>query len=262
MHDTTQVSVSPPRFGAVRGLDVAIALFGGGLVSLAVPAGLAFVAYAAAMLLHYPFPDAAGLIAIFRKSSLLNIATLLVSDAALLAVVWLVARRRYPHPVAQYFSPLNARLLALTASSGLAISFLFEAINMLLEQWGIAKFQITDFERALVPHAPVQAALAIFGAVLFAPFVEEFLFRGLLLDWLQRRLGRISAVLSSSMVFALVHGLMLIHPGMQGWIDTLEIGVVGAVMACWVIGTASLQSSLAVHAAFNAVSMLIGFLSP
>jgi membrane protease YdiL (CAAX protease family) len=80
-------------------------------------------------------------------------------------------------------------------------------------------------------------------AVLIAPFVEEFLFRGLLFRALDREWGGWRAVLGSAAFFAIY------HPPVS-WLPVSLVGIVNALLFKW---TGRLEAAMAVHLTYNAV---------
>ena len=88
-----------------------------------------------------------------------------------------------------------------------------------------------------------------FTAVVMAPLFEEFFFRGFLLSGLMRsRLGSSGAVLATSIVWTAIH--------LQ--YDSFELGallIFGVVLGWARVATGSIIPCLAMHAAFNAVSL-------
>ena len=64
---------------------------------------------------------------------------------------------------------------------------------------------------AAIARSPLNIAAMIFAIVVAAPVVEELLFRGMLQNALAKYLPIWGAILLSSFLFALVHGLSLIH---------------------------------------------------
>ncbi|GHS89812.1 hypothetical protein FACS1894201_11130 [Bacteroidia bacterium] len=87
--------------------------------------------------------------------------------------------------------------------------------------------------------------------VVFAPFFEEFIFRGIMLDGLLKRYSPLTAILLSSFLFGLVH---LNMPQLVG----------GMVMGCfigWVYyKSQSLTLSMIIHATTNFGAFLSRFL--
>ena len=96
---------------------------------------------------------------------------------------------------------------------------------------------------------PVFLALACFVAIVCAPLIEEPFFRGLLLQGFKRDLGRPVAILVSSALFAVVHGVFVVMP---------VIFLLGVMLGYVYERTDRLWAPMAFHATFNAVN--IGFL--
>jgi hypothetical protein len=94
--------------------------------------------------------------------------------------------------------------------------------------------------------------IALFTILIAAPIVEEFLFRGLLQNWLKNKLGTKAAILIASFCFALFH-----LSSSQG-IGNISLAVTLFCFACF-LGfiyekKASLFASIGLHMTFNAVS--------
>ena len=95
-----------------------------------------------------------------------------------------------------------------------------------------------------VPHA---RASYFVMAVAFAPFAEEFLFRGLLYRALDREWGGARAVAGAAAFFAVYHPLL-------SWPPVFALGALNAVLFR---RSGTLGSSVAAHVAYNAV--VLGF---
>jgi membrane protease YdiL (CAAX protease family) len=80
-------------------------------------------------------------------------------------------------------------------------------------------------------------------AVFFAPFAEEYLFRGLLYRALDREWGGWRAVLGSAAFFAIYHPPL-------AWVP---VAMVGAANAMLFKKTGRLWSAVALHLVYNAV---------
>ena len=83
-------------------------------------------------------------------------------------------------------------------------------------------------------------------AVLFAPFAEEYLFRGLLYRALDREWGGWRAVVGSAAFFAVY------HPALS-WPPVLLLGIANAVLFK---KTGRLAPAVVLHMAYNAVVVL------
>jgi membrane protease YdiL (CAAX protease family) len=95
--------------------------------------------------------------------------------------------------------------------------------------------------------------LFVIGAVIFAPVVEELLFRGVLLRSLLRKVAPATAVLVSAMVFALVHYLG--DPNTLPFLPALT--ALGVVLAIVALRTGDLSTSIFIHAGFNLTTTIL-----
>jgi membrane protease YdiL (CAAX protease family) len=91
----------------------------------------------------------------------------------------------------------------------------------------------------------------VFLACIAAPFFEEFTFRGFVFNALLRYLPAWAAVLSSAIVFGLVH----YQPGNAGALAPLAAG--GVVLALVYYFSRSLVASMITHATFNACTVVV-----
>lgn len=97
----------------------------------------------------------------------------------------------------------------------------------------------------------LSAWVRIYGlvlAVLIAPFAEEFLFRGLLLPVLARRLGAVSAAIAVSLIFA---GMHLFIPAL------VPLFFVSLACSFAYIYTGSLTTAIVFHSIFNTVNLAL-----
>jgi membrane protease YdiL (CAAX protease family) len=95
--------------------------------------------------------------------------------------------------------------------------------------------------------------LFVIGAVIFAPLVEELLFRGILLRALLRKVEPATAVLASAVIFALVHYLG--DPNTLPFLPALA--ALGAVLAFTALRTGDLSMSIFIHAGFNLTTTIL-----
>jgi uncharacterized protein len=147
---------------------------------------------------------------------------------------------------------LDARALVLGATLEVLLSL---ALLPILQLDPDAQHQqlLSDLEENLDVATVV---LFFFGAVVFAPIVEELLFRGVLLRALLRKFSPATAILASSVVFALVH-----YVGDPNTLPFLPaLAGLGAVLAVATIRTGDLSRAIWIHAGFN-LTTTIWFLS-
>jgi membrane protease YdiL (CAAX protease family) len=95
--------------------------------------------------------------------------------------------------------------------------------------------------------------LFVIGAVVFAPLVEELLFRGVLLRGLLRRTEPATAVLLSAVIFAFVH--FIGDPNTLPFLPALA--GLGAVLAVVAIRSGDLSTSIFIHAGFNLTTTIL-----
>jgi len=132
--------------------------------------------------------------------------------------------------------------LAVGAACGLVLGFLSVGYVWVLSRFGpfTELFRGAEEQAKEIPN--LVTGLFIVG-VFFAPFAEEYLFRGLLFRALDRAWGGWRALLGSAMFFAIYH-----QPA--SW---LPVGLVGAASAVIFKKTGRLTSAVALHMAYNAV---------
>ena len=101
----------------------------------------------------------------------------------------------------------------------------------------------------IIPH-PIWSSkvlLYITVHVLIAPFLEEFIYRGLLLNSLKSKVGLLSAVVLSSLIFT------ILHFSSHYYISTFIFSV---VLCCVYVSRQSLLSCIVIHSAFNLLAFL------
>lgn len=110
---------------------------------------------------------------------------------------------------------------------------------------------IVDF---LLQNSTWQARTAVFGvAVIAAPVTEELVFRGCLYGILRKFHGRLTAIVVSSVLFALIHGHIPSLPGLL----VLAAGLALVYERC-----GSLWAPVSLHAAFNALTIVAAIFWP
>ena len=128
------------------------------------------------------------------------------------------------------------------------------AITLVLMQLGIGSSYNQEQIGGLVRINPVLYTLM---AVVFAPFVEEIVFRGCIYRRIEATGHKYLGYIVSSFIFGLVH---VISPLLQGnWVQGLYIfvyGFLGMVMCIMYEKTDSLFCSILLHILNNAISLL------
>lgn len=161
----------------------------------------------------------------------------------------LVARIRGSSPTSAY----GARFARIDPVVGVAIGVALNLAVIPAIYWPILRLVDGDPSaraRELIGwlDSPLDWAVLVIVVVVVGPAVEEYYFRGLLLRSLTAVLGTVGAVVVSSSVFALVHNQLLGLPGFF---------VVGAVAAILAVRSGRLGPAWAMHAAFNATTVIV-----
>ncbi|MGD0722680.1 MAG: CPBP family intramembrane glutamic endopeptidase, partial [Roseiarcus sp.] len=135
-----------------------------------------------------------------------------------------------------------AAMVAAGVGLGAALGVLAHGYVALLRGFPCFGALIAEAEARIdaIPHA---RASYFATAVLFAPFAEEYLFRGLLYRALDREWGGWRAVLGSAGFFAIY------HPALS-WAPVTALGVANAILFK---RTGRLAPAIALHIAYNAV---------
>ena len=163
-------------------------------------------------------------------------------------MVWLLVVRRRNVTLFQIgLRRVSAGAIALMVPLTLAVFFvtglvseltrlLFEDVPTAEDQLGVASTRLSSLDLV---------CLLIATAVL-APVVEEIVFRGLLYPLVRQRRGRVVAVVVSALVFAVIHGFVLLWPGLF---------LFGVVLAVVFETSGSLYPAIVLHALNNALAV-------
>jgi membrane protease YdiL (CAAX protease family) len=149
------------------------------------------------------------------------------------------------------FRPLLADLqallpwMALGAFTGFLLGMLAHQYVLLLHHVPWVREILRKAEENMASQPDVRQAYGIL-AVCFAPFAEEYLFRGLLFRALDREWGGWKAVLGSAAFFTVYHPTL-------AWIPVFTVGVVNAILFK---KSGKLLPAIALHMAYNLVVTL------
>lgn len=182
--------------------------------------------------------------------------TLGVAQLVGLGVALIVgAARAYPEaPVREAVSlqPTTLRALALATIAGLCLQFSLAELGNVVSQL-VPAIATTEQEEASIAAAtridgPLRAITVTFAFVVVAPVTEELLFRGLLLSALRARLGTAGALFFTSVLFGLFHLVPL---------AVIYASIAGLLLGWVFLRTGSIAPGIAMHAANNAVGVLL-----
>lgn len=136
------------------------------------------------------------------------------------------------------------------------VSMIHGALDKLVEMWqdtdGIEQLAVQQLKQTA--DSELLFLLTALSMVILIPFLEELLFRGLLQTWMRRYLGRVGAVLLTSVFFALAH-----YSSEQGMTNISLLGTLYAFslfLGFLYERQQSLIGPYALHAVFNGVSVI------
>lgn len=182
----------------------------------------------------------------------LVISFLIGQNVALVAIIWLIAVvwRRTPWHALGFVSVGRGwyrRIIPLA----LLVQVVVILTNVLISLSLGEPFDNPQIALIMPEPGDWTAMVGILLATsLLAPFAEELALRAVLYGWLRRHAGPLLSALASSMVFALLHGSLILLPG------TFLVGLVLA----WVYErSGSLIPCILLHGCFNAISTLLVF---
>jgi uncharacterized protein len=104
----------------------------------------------------------------------------------------------------------------------------------------------------LAARNPLHFVIALISILIFAPLIEEFLFRGLLQNYLRKYLGVTKAILLTSALFALFH--FASSQGLSNVIIILSLFILALFLGFIYEKQKSLLSPIVLHALFNATN--------
>lgn len=146
-------------------------------------------------------------------------------------------------------SPRISRALVLAVSSGVLVVPLLLGLSAICAQV-MTRIHVTPVEQTVVTMVKVNPGLAqriafAIGAIVFAPIVEETMFRGILYPFIKQQGGKRLALFGTSLLFALIHAN----------VRTFLPLALFALLLAWVYErTDTLLAPITTHAVFNAVN--------
>ena len=140
---------------------------------------------------------------------------------------------------------------------GLVIILVFSALlgalaNFLSQQTSSENQQSVD---TLLKNVPL---LATFSAVIFAPIVEELIFRGIFYRCLRPRLDATSAMMLSGLLFGLAHiSQALLQGNFAELAYVIVYGFLGILFAGMYEYRQNIYGSMIMHALYNGIAILL-----
>jgi membrane protease YdiL (CAAX protease family) len=230
---------SLPAFGAFALLVLATALMYGLTLLLA-------AVYAA---LH-DLPMAAATGRIQRDLALLTVVQLIAMGSAL-AIGLRMFDPDSPVREALSLEPVRPATLGLCIGAGVCLQFPLTELSNFLHAHVFGPDPLEQqlaLQNMIEARTLGQGLLVVASLAALVPAIEELLFRGLFLFGLERRYGRGFALLLSSVFFGVVH---------LGAVPAIYATVAGLLLGTIALTTRSVWPGIALHAAINAVPVLL-----
>lgn len=181
------------------------------------------------------------------RSAFLRTAPFLV---VILVLAILISRRKIRSQDIDLQKPDSLRSY-LTWTVGFLIYALF--IEFLLDAWGV--LEVSKWDHSLKP-----SIILIFGAVVLAPIAEELLFRGLILDFLEKRTGnKHIAILVQALFFVLLHNFTYENT-LSSNVGIVQSSIDAVLFAYARHYTRSLYTPITMHMSGNAIAILERFI--
>ncbi|MDQ7063493.1 MAG: type II CAAX endopeptidase family protein [candidate division KSB1 bacterium] len=172
--------------------------------------------------------------------------------------VMLLRRRGYPLPLVLRLRPVSARVLALSVFIGLALAIIGDEIERLthlilpLPNELESLFSSELLKDILTAGSIPEWILLIMTLVVIAGLFEEMLFRGMLQNALEERMDITRAVISTAIIFSLIH----FNPY---WV--VPIAILGVFLGVLAWKSQSIFPSAIVHAVNNGLALVANNLS-
>jgi membrane protease YdiL (CAAX protease family) len=147
--------------------------------------------------------------------------------------------------------PVPLRALALCLGAGACLQFPLTELSNVLHAYVFGPDPLEQqiaLQNLLDARSLGQGIVVVACIVALVPLTEELLFRGFLLFGFARRYGRGFGLLLSSALFGVVH---------LGAVPAVYASVAGLLLGWLALRTRSVWPGVALHAAFNAVPVLL-----
>jgi membrane protease YdiL (CAAX protease family) len=236
-------------------LQLGLSVLVGGAIGLALALKAGFNAG-----LHHRSPDMKSIVQVMRGNPDMPIVITVITIAAAAVIMALLVRQFWPGqwsradlPGFGFAKPANKAVYPAAIILGFVVLLLGGAMTHLLAGHHPVHQDVAVMARKVSSDMRILLALLV---VCVAPFVEELVFRGVLLSGLASRMRLGWAMLVSAIVFGCVH-----LPDFKfAWYPVPALILLGLVLAWLRVRTRSLWPSITLHAANNFFAVLGWFL--
>lgn len=166
-------------------------------------------------------------------------------------ILFLTSSEKEKSRIMKFDKPKNTKMYILSLFIGFGACMLLNFFsNILLGAFSVVGIDfLSGTENVPVAETPLEYLVTILGVAIVAPMLEEFAFRGVLLQPL-RKYGDKFAIFTSSLIFGIMHGNMVQAP--------MAIAA-GMVMAYLCIKTESIWTSISIHILNNLSACILDF---
>ncbi|MBK8505515.1 MAG: CPBP family intramembrane metalloprotease [Saprospiraceae bacterium] len=178
---------------------------------------------------------------------------ILLQLLALLPLIWLVWKHWNNQLGIHYFfnqnhQPFRWLELGLLLTVIIMISYSIEGLTLILISWWSPAYAVDLLEQPIFPSGLPWSIdiLNLILVVVVGPLMEEFVFRGLILQRLMVKYGTSTAIVISSILFGVLH--------FETW---LTASVFGLIMCVLFLGSRNLWLPISIHMANNAMAVCI-----
>ena len=189
-------------------------------------------------------PDEATMEALFNEHSNMIMILLDLIVVLSLSIIVLARGKTYFHGMGVRKSRPETLPVAFIAGIGLSclLGFVMNYVALFFPEL------MEDYNQTMdVTYNMGQIILYALAGVVGAPLVEELVFRHFMAGNFTKGMPRIAAIAVSSLLFGMVH---------QHIVQIVYAAILGVAMACIYFAYDSVLPSIALHAGFNAVSLL------
>ncbi len=190
---------------------------------------IAFILTVVCLFVYDLFQDHSTMLKIFKDPQFPGNRSLKY-DVLLGALTWLIAT-----PTVISFSQLAEILTSMFAGNPETDQIAVEALKQSLS-------------------SPIALITILISILLFAPILEEYLFRGVLQSWIRRKAGPIPAIFIAALAFALLH-----FSPRQDWTNIpliVSLFTFGCYLGFVYEKSRSLFSPIVLHVTFNLISVM------
>jgi membrane protease YdiL (CAAX protease family) len=249
--DNAPLDPDNPRWGALAGIGVWCASVGALILASLVGIAVWFVIYKAKGGEIPLEAEAMNQLLMSPLSLLIQVIFTIVAHLITIAVCWAVATGMGKRPLKEaigwnWDEPSPLKKVGIIVGTVVLSFAIFQILPRI-----IPNAKTTPFDEMLKVSPSIRYVIA-FLAVFTAPLVEELVYRALLYSPLKRAMGAVAAIVTVTLVFALVHVLQY----WGAWASLTGLLMLSLFLTVIRAKTKSIFPCVAIHTLFNAVGAI------